>query len=630
MQAINPAQQAQLLQMLASPAINSNAISGFTAVPNTSSGGVNVNFSLVNASGIASIVLLQNYFQDPASATVLTTWSATAASYGWTDTSADVATSGMLYYWLTLNPVGVSGQPVTVGPITVLMNPDLVAPPAATAISASSSGINNDQVSITVNVTAAFASSIQIQVSGYRGSSTFVAVAQQALAPIQFNLNATGETITIQAIAVSTGGTSAPSGPTTTLTLNGVATVPAQVQSVIVAQISTGNQISFPASLDKVTSYQIYSGQRGTIFSVATLLTTITSTASTIDYLDTAGLLGDWQYFVVAANAVGSSSPSVAAYPGVLFSSALMPGNVPVNTTNNATVASVDAGSSALIEVYGPGGVGTSYSRITGFGSITRPPGDVTGLAYNTDYSVLWTGSELIAVTTYPATLPDNYELVGTITTTAQGGVLGSGATVTLTISGGAITGASAGALGADYATATVVLNGGGGGSGAQITANVVNGQIPTYTVINGGGGYTTAPTGTVVGGAATGTTGGGGTTGGSGGSRIGGCVEVGTLVEVPEGTVEELLPCDEWIVLDVGEGPLYMHPETLVSVFKRAHELTANDRIEIKDGFWTTGFISRDRHTGTKVKRNCPGGVYYAGPSLIRLHNMKLGEAEA
>jgi hypothetical protein len=616
----------QLNRLLASPAISTNAISGFTALPN-SNGGVLVNFMLTTTTGISSIVLLQNFVQDPASASVLNTWSpALVSTYGWTDTSANVASSGQLFYWLQLTPTGVSGQPVTVGPISVLMNPGLLAPPAATAISASSSALTNGQVTVTVNVTAAFASTIQIQVSGYQGSSTFVAVAQQATAPIQFNLNATGQTITLQAIAVSTGGTAAASGPTTTLTLNGVATVPAQVQGVTVAQISTGNQISFPASLDRVTSYRIYSGQYGSTFSVATLLTTITSTAKTIDYLDTAGLMGNWQYFVVAVNAVGSSAPSLAAYPGILFSSALIPGNVPVNTTNNATVASVDTGSSALVEVYGPGGVGTSYSRITGFGSLTRPPGTVSGLAYNTDYSVLWTGSALIAVTTYPATLPDNYELVGTITTTAQGGVLGSGATVTLTISGGVVTGATPGAKGSNYVTATVVLNG-GGGSGAQITANVVNGQVTSYTVTAGGSGYTTAPTGTVVGGAATGTTGGGGSTGGSGGSRIGGCVEVGTLVEVPEGTVEELLPCDEWIVLDVGDGPLYMHPHTLVSVFKRAHELTSTDRIEIKDGFWTTGFISRDSHAGTKVKRTCPGGVYYAGPNLVRIHNMKLGE---
>jgi hypothetical protein len=66
------------------------------------------------------------------------------------------------------------------------------------------------------------------------------------------------------------------------------------------------------------------------------------------------------------------------------------------------------------------------------------------------------------------------------------------------------------------------------------------------------------------------------------------------------------------------------MHPDTLVSVWKRASELEIDDRVEVEDGNWepvvgTTSF-QRD---GQKVKRTVtPGGVYHARG--IRLHNFK------
>jgi hypothetical protein len=616
----------QISQLLASPKINQNAISGFTAIPNSTTNGVDVSFTLTNTTGISTVNLLRNYVGAISTATLLQSWGVVGSIYAWSDTASQLQETALAYYWLVLSPVGVTGTSVTVGPQIILLNPDLLAPTGADGISASAEAVINGSQLTTVNVTTD-APSIKIYVSGYHGNAGFVAVAQASIAPIQFNLDATGETVTLKAIEVSTGGTEAATGPTATLTLNGQATVPAQIQNIVVAQLSSGNQIDFPASKDNVTSYKLYVGQYGSIFSVATLLATLTSIANTVNYLDTNGLGGNWQYFVVAVNAIGSSTPSAAAFPPAIYSSATIPSNVPANTANNATVDSVDSGTSALVRIYGPGGVGTSYLHYTGYGSVTRSPGTVSGLGYATVYDIIWTGSQFIAVTTYPATLPDNFEFIGGLTTTSQTGVVGSGATVTLVInSSGNVIQANPGNLGSNYVTATVDLTGGGGGSGAVIQANVVNGQITSYTVINGGVGYSVAPTGTVVGGSATGTTGGGGSTGSPSGSRIG-CVEEGTLVEIPEGTVEELLPCDEWVVVDVGNGPLYMAPDTLVSVFKKAKDLTSEDMIEVKHGNWRKGDVSTNCHSGTKVKRACPGGVYHAGPDMVRVHNMKLGE---
>lgn len=97
--------------------------------------------------------------------------------------------------------------------------------------------------------------------------------------------------------------------------------------------------------------------------------------------------------------------------------------NSQVNTTNFATVDSIDSGSSATVRIYGTGGVGSSWSRPTGYGQQqVYPSGSVVGLAYTTKYTVLWTGTMYIAVTTTAATLPDPYVPVGLVTTVGAGG----------------------------------------------------------------------------------------------------------------------------------------------------------------------------------------------------------------
>lgn len=614
----------QLGKLIQSPTISANAISGFKAASNSVTSGIDVTFTLTDLTGISNITLYRNYVLDPATATVLQTWLPSLSDYVWSDSDTALQQQASAYYWLLLSPQGTSGQSVQVGPQSILLNPELAAPIPATSVSASHGAVVNGQLMVTVNVTAS-SPSVKIYLQNYHGNPAFVAVAQQSRSPLQFTLDATGETITIKAIGVSAGGAEASTGPTTTLTLSGGATVPAQPQGVLVTQIASGNQISFPSSRDAGPIYKIYRAQRGQNFLLATLLATVTSTAGTVQYLDTAGLSGDWEYFIIATNAAGDSLPSNPSFPTILFTSATIPPNVPSNTTNTATIDSIDTGTNALIRIYGPGGPGTAYSRITGFGSLARPNGTITGLVYTTTYAIIWTGTTFLAVTTYPATLPDGYEWLGTVITTGATGVVGTGATVTLVIDGaGHVIQANSTAAGSGYVAASVNISG-GGGSGAQVTANVSGtGTIPSYTVTNGGTGYATVPTAVVVGTASSGIPGGGGSAGGVGGYRGGGCVEEGTAVEAPEGTVEELLACDEWVVVDMGDGPLYMHPDTLVSVFKKASELTSEDRIEVKGAFWLKGNVSTELRDGIKVKRTCPGGIYHAGPSLVRLHNSK------
>jgi hypothetical protein len=524
------------------PPVSTASVTAFTLTPNGTTKGVDVSFSLVNVKGMDSVTLIRASSGDPAQAIVLQTWAATASHFTWSDTDAALQAMGEAYYWLTLKPSNVTSESVQDGPEVIILNPSLTPPPDALDISASHGIAKNGFVNVTVNVSVVPTGtySVKIYASGYLGVAGFVAVKQGSSSPLQFRMEATGETITLKAIAVSSGGAEAASGPTCSLTLNGTLTVPAKPLQVLVTQIATGNQIVAVESKDEgVTSYQLWRNQSGSGFGTATNIATISPGVGLVQYLDTAGLANLYEYYLVAVNSAGSSAPSDAATAFVIYSSAQVPPNVPSNATNTATIDSIDAGANATIRVYGVAGVGTGYTRLTGYGTPSRPASSITGQPYTSVLYVMWTGSAHIAVSSFASTLPDGWELVGKVTTVAAGG---------------------------------------GGGSG-------------------GGGG-----------------------TGGSGG-----CVELGTAVEQPWGTIEMPLPCSEWVVMDLGSGPVKMHPKTLVSVFKEACELDYQDKVEVKGGLWKNPvLLAPETREGVKISRQCPGGVYLAGPDLARLHNNK------
>lgn len=120
----------------------------------------------------------------------------------------------------------------------------------------------------------------------------------------------------------------------------------------------------------------------------------------------------------------GGATP--AAVTGGVVGANGLPANAPLNSTNNAVVDSVDAGSSATIRIYGPGGVGSSWQRFAGQGTGTYPAGSITGLAYSTAYYVVWNGSAYLAFTQQSQAMSDAYLFVGKPTTVASGGGGGS------------------------------------------------------------------------------------------------------------------------------------------------------------------------------------------------------------
>lgn len=82
----------------------------------------------------------------------------------------------------------------------------------------------------------------------------------------------------------------------------------------------------------------------------------------------------------------------------------------------------------------------------------------------------------------------------------ACGGVVGSGATATATVAGGAVTGVTVTAPGTLYLHRPTVLLSGGGGRGALVRSTVAGGAVTGFTVENGGAGYTSAPTVLIIG----------------------------------------------------------------------------------------------------------------------------------
>ena len=116
----------------------------------------------------------------------------------------------------------------------------------------------------------------------------------------------------------------------------------------------------------------------------------------------------------------GGSTPAGVA--GGTVGSNSLSSNVPLNSTNSATVDSIDAGASATIRVYGPGGSGSAWQRFSGQGTDTFPAGSVSGTAYSTSYYVVWNGSAYQAFTQQSDAMNDSYVFVGRPTTVASGG----------------------------------------------------------------------------------------------------------------------------------------------------------------------------------------------------------------
>lgn len=120
----------------------------------------------------------------------------------------------------------------------------------------------------------------------------------------------------------------------------------------------------------------------------------------------------------------------------------------------------------------------------------------------------------------------------------------------------------------------------------------------------------------------------GGGGTGGGGasGAGSGGCLEVGTPVQPPEGKAFRFFvePCDDWIIVHFKDGRRIKAARgTMIGVFVAVENLKEHDLGKGIDGsFNPVDRIEEDHTPGMKMHATVEGGVY--GGDGIEFHNFK------
>ncbi len=418
---------------------NPNPIGSFQVVFNATTNGTTVSFILVDNTSIYVIRLKRNFTADYGSAVVLNTWNGQQIENGQTitfdDTAPEIANNPNVSYWVDCVPQLNNAGIVTIGPQGLTVNLDQTAPDPIVAFSVSHGAVVGGVVQIGIVFTPPnedrFGSCL-IRVSGYNGIAAAVDIAQNQTSPFAFPLEQTGETITLTAVSVSKAGVRCVgTNPTASLTLGATATIPAKILAPSATELTTGVQISFPASPESnVTQYSVFRGPRGQGFAAASSIGTVTATgAAGYSFLDTSGLTGVFEWFVYATNSAGNGTASGQILPiQVSLTSANQPINSPVNTTNFASVTSSNAGADATIDVSGFAGAGTSWNRPTGFGTQTLPHFTIQHKAYDTGYWVVWDTSALIgrAFTDGPSSLGDNYAFAGSLRTIKADGTGGS------------------------------------------------------------------------------------------------------------------------------------------------------------------------------------------------------------
>jgi hypothetical protein len=411
-------------------------LDSFLATFNGTTKGATVTFKLVNNAGIGTLVLRRNFSMDFGSSAVVNTWDAQALTNGQTvtfdDSDSDIKNNTDVFYWVDCQPTIKDFSSITVGPQQLTLTLDQLAPNPIVAFDASHEAASGGTVSIGIVFKVATGDSrfgsCRIYISGYNGVAATVEIAQNATSPFRFNLLQTGETVTLTAVAVSLNGIeSTGTPPTKVITLGTGATTPAKIIGASAVEIATGVQISFPAGPESnITLYQIFRGPRGQGFAASSSIGTVTPTGSSAyTFLDSSGLGGVYEWFVFSVNPIGSGTASDRILPAsVSLTSADQPPNAPSNSTNNASVTSSDAGTDVTIDVSGFAGIGTSWTRPTGYGTQTLPHFTIQHKAYSTKYWVVWDTVALIgqAFTSAPSALADNFAFAGVVTTVGSGG----------------------------------------------------------------------------------------------------------------------------------------------------------------------------------------------------------------
>ena len=246
--------------------------------------------------------------------------------------------------------------------------------------------------------------------------------------------------------------------------------------------------------------------------SAPTVIITGTETTAT-GATATASILGTVSKITMRNGGSGHTSTPTVSFAGGGGASAAGTANI-IRTINTVTVTNGGTGyiNAPRVDITGTGYASDAY--ITA--NTTNIVGDILVLGVGSNFTsvptVLITGgsgngasavAELSAVVTGFNVLDGGQNYVsGTTTITisrAAGDITGTGATATAVISGGVITGLTLTNAGTNYSKPPIVtVTSSGVGVGAVITTNIV-GYLSTIGVLNGGTGYLSAPTVTIV-----------------------------------------------------------------------------------------------------------------------------------
>jgi hypothetical protein len=398
--------------------------------------GVQISLKVNDDTQLGSLALVRNTSPDLGTAKVISSYDDASLSIGseLTYTDSDPAIAGQrVFYWARALSADGSAE-AHFGPAIAGLSPDAAPkndPPADWSVWKSAAAANVVTIGVEIRPeTGTQPDVIRVYASGYLGVSDFVAVADGANWPFKFTMIATGETVTLKLVAIY-GTTQSAFTSALTVTLNAAATVPARILIADAEELTTGVQIGWSGGVEAdLTTFQIWRAARGAGFGAASNIGSASVSGNQrYTFLDASGLTAAFEWYVVAVNAAGSSAASDALVPGQIISSANLPPNVPSNNTNTATVDSIDDGAGhATVRVYGAGGVGSSWTRPTGYGTETYPAHTFTGKSFTTTYFVTvnrasgnWT-----ITTSYPDTLPDGEVWAGAVTTIDSGGTGGT------------------------------------------------------------------------------------------------------------------------------------------------------------------------------------------------------------
>ena len=182
-------------------------------------------------------------------------------------------------------------------------------------------------VSFTRNTADPNFASVKVWFTGYQGSSTPTLMTDGTTSPITFLVESTGETVTVQAQAVSPTGLTSDldTAPSTTVALDGVVSAPPApsiTQSLVSTPVGYQFTFAYEAGLlaDVIQSYNIYRNTSNTS-SGATLVKNVPQPATNTGgyvYQEAVPNGTTYFYFVSAVNTSGLESIKFAAQSGTV------------------------------------------------------------------------------------------------------------------------------------------------------------------------------------------------------------------------------------------------------------------------------------------------------------------------